>query len=70
MNVSSSRGLLVRSSRDLVEAWRETERYWRDARASQFDREFISPIPKTVASAATVIQDIDAILNRIRRDCE
>ncbi len=70
MNVGSSRGLLVRSSRDLVEAWRETQRYWRDARAAQFDKDFIADIPKSVGSAATVIQDIDAILNRIRRDCE
>lgn len=70
MNVSSSRSLLVRSSRDLVEAWHDTERYWRDEKSAQFDKEFIAPIPKTVAAAAAVIQEIDGVLNKMRRDCE
>ena len=70
MNVSSSRSLLVRSSRDLIEAWRETERHWRDARANKFYKEFIADIPKSSATAANIIQDIDAILAKIRRDCE
>ena len=70
MNISSCRSLLVKSSRDLLEAWRETEVYWRDAKSHQFYKEFISPIPKSVASAGNVIQELGGILTKIRRDCE
>ena len=70
MNISSSRSLLNKSSRDLLEAWRDTENHWRDARANQFYKEFISPIPKSVASAGNVIQELGTILTKIRKDCE
>ena len=62
--------MLTNSSRELLEAWRETEIYWRDQRANQFYKEFISPIPKSVAAAGNVIQELGTVLNKIRRDCE
>lgn len=70
MSVKSSRGSLAKAVRDLHVAWQQTENYWRDDKAREFDERYIAPLPDAINSASSIIEELDQILTRIRRDCE
>ncbi len=70
MSVKSSRGSLMKAVRDLNTSWQQTHGYWTDTKAAEFQEKYISPLPDAVNSASSIIEDLDKILNKIRRDCE
>jgi len=70
VSVKSSRGQLAKAVRDLHVSWRQTQNYWRDAKAREFDEKYIAPLPDAINSASSIIDELDQILTKIRRDCE
>jgi hypothetical protein len=57
-------------TRDLFERWRQTRATWRDARAIQFEKDYLEPLEDAVKSAVRGITELEALLTHIRRDCE
>ena len=60
----------MKAVRDLNVSWRQTKNFWMDAKALEFQEKYISPLPDAVNSASSIIEDLDKILTKIRRDCE
>ncbi len=70
MNTRSSAAALAASMKDFALAWERTQAHWNDGKAQEFAHEYIHPLPNYVARTATVIEEIDIILRKIRHDCE
>lgn len=61
---------LVQAMKELVVHWEDTKAHWRDIKTREFEEKFLAELPNSVASTATVVAEIDAILQKIRTDCE
>ena len=69
MNLRESAAKLGGAAKELAAAWDETKSYWRDAKAREFSEVYLEPIPHHVARAATVIEEIEILLRKVRSDC-
>lgn len=70
MSVKSTRGILTNAVRDLNTRWAQTKNYWHDAKAREFEERYIKPLPDALNSASSIIEELDQVLSKIRRDCE
>jgi len=64
----SSAGL-VQLTKDLGVAWDETKASWRDQKAREFEEKFLTDLPHHVGRAAQAIEEINALLGKVRADC-
>ncbi len=70
MNLSGNRSRLSAITKELSQRWRETRNYWRDARSEQFERQYMSELIIRVEKTVTMIEKLDEVLSRVRKDCE
>ena len=70
MSTRASAALLIQALKELNLDWDRTKAYWNDAKAQQFELNYLEPLPDHISRAFGVIQDIEAILKKIRNDCE
>jgi hypothetical protein len=70
MSVNASRARLMALTRELLVQWDATRAHWRDARAAEFERRYITELRTRVERAAAVIEKLEQLLTRVRNDCE
>lgn len=70
MSVKSARGALAKATRDLHVSWQQTAPHWSDARAQEFEKKYITPLSDALTSSSSIIEELDQLLTKIRRDCE
>jgi hypothetical protein len=70
MNISGTENLLAQAVKDLSAEWQQTKAHWRDVKADEFEKKYLEPLPQHVARAATAIEEITALLRKVRHDCE
>ena len=70
MSARASAANLAQAMKDLSREWEETGAFWRDVKSLEFERKYIEDIPDHVARAMGVMQEIDALLKKVRSDCE
>ena len=70
MSLAASRAQLARRTKELNVSWEQTKNYWRDAKAREFESKYIASLPDAVNASVTIIEELDKILNKIRKDCE
>jgi len=70
MSTRVSASNLNQALRDLTVAWQGTRAYWRDAKSQEFETRFLERLPPQVAVVKNVMEDIDALLRKVRNDCE
>jgi len=70
MNLSGNRSRLSAISKELSHRWRETKNHWRDARSEQFERKYLDELMIRVEKTVTVIEKLDEVLTRVKKDCE
>ncbi len=70
MSVRTSAANLSQAAKDLTRAWEQVSESWRDAKHLEFHHKYLEEIPDHVARALSVMQEIDALLNKVRSDCE
>jgi len=70
VSLGASKALLNEATRELFSQWEETRLSWRDAKAAEFDKDYLSTIPGAVATATRIIEDLDLVLSKIHADCE
>lgn len=68
--MTGAQNRLTQLTRELLTAWGETKQHWRDDKASEFERRFITELTSGVNVASTNIESLERILNQIRADCE
>lgn len=68
MNANASR--LSGLTKDLMRRWEQTREYWQDAKSEEFEQKFLSELTASVDKTVNVIDQLDKLMTKIRRDCE
>ncbi len=61
---------LAALSKELSVEWQQTRESWRDAKSDEFDRKYMQELFSNVDKSLVVIEQLDKVLTRIRKDCE
>jgi hypothetical protein len=70
MSMHVSGATIAGRTKDLAENWHQTKDSWRDAKSQEFEQTYIQPLIDSVSSAGSVIEELDKVLRKIRKDCE
>ena len=70
MAVIANRARLEGLTKELLMRWRETKDYWRDAKSEEFENKYLLELKASVEKTVTVIEQLDKLVSRIKRDCE
>jgi hypothetical protein len=70
MSVTGNGARLAAVTRELAARWGETRQSWRDAKAEEFERHYLAELLASVDRTVTVIEKIDKVIEKIRKDCE
>jgi hypothetical protein len=70
MSVRSAAAGLSQAGEELWNAWQDTKVHWADVKSAQFEETYLADLPRQIAQASIVIEEIDALLRKIRTDCE
>jgi hypothetical protein len=57
-------------TRDLVQRWQDTKQSWRDSKSLEFERDYISDLLGSTDKTVAVIDQLDKLVQKIRKDCE
>ena len=68
MNANGTR--LAGATRELWLKWQETKNYWRDTKSQEFEAQYLSELVSSVDKSVAVIEQLDKLLTKIRKDCE
>jgi len=68
MNSNGTR--LAGATRELWLHWQETKNYWRDTKSQEFEAQYLSELVTSVDKTVAVIEQLDKLLTKIRKDCE
>ncbi|MFV1996172.1 MAG: hypothetical protein ACC661_12110 [Verrucomicrobiales bacterium] len=70
MSVKESRAQLMMLTKELRNEWLRTREHWQDAKCQQFDSDYMIPLREGVNGAGNVIEELEKLLTKIRKDCE
>lgn len=70
MNTRAAAANLGQATKDLSIAWQQTRTYWRDVKSIEFESKFLDPLPGYIARASTALEELDALLRKVKADCE
>ena len=70
MSTQGSSGNLSGALKELAVRWQETKAHWHDVKSQEFERTYLEKLPNDVARAMSVIEEIGALLKKVRHDCE
>ena len=70
MSARVSASNLVQAVKELSIDWQQTREHWRDAKSLEFERQYLEALPQHISRATAVMQEIDALLRKVRADCE
>src|SRR5258708_40024822 len=68
--MSASRARLEALTKDLRIHWQETKEYWSDAKAHEFEHKYLEELFTSVDRAVSVIDQLDKLMAKIKKDCE
>jgi hypothetical protein len=70
MSVTANKSRLANVTRELSNQWKETKQSWQDTRSAEFERDYLQELVSQVDASMDVLDQLERILNRIRKDCE
>lgn len=70
MGVYEARGQIAKAYKDLVLRWQEVKMSWDDVQARAFEERFLRPIEHDIKQAASSMDHVAILLNRIHSECE
>jgi thymidylate synthase len=68
MNAIGSRISAV--SKELWLHWQQTREQWADAKSEEFEKKYMLELMNSVDKTLTVIEQLDTIIEKIKKDCE
>ncbi len=68
MNASATR--LEALTRELRLQWQQTRQYWDDAKSREFEQKYLQELFAGVDKAVAVIEQLDKLISKIKKDCE
>jgi hypothetical protein len=61
---------LATATRDLFLKWEATKRAWLDAKAGQFESDYLVELQTAVDRAVPIFDELDKLVDRVRSECE
>jgi thymidylate synthase len=68
MNANGTR--LAGITKELWGQWQQTRNFWRDARSQEFEQKYIIELLASVDKTVAVIDQLEKLVTKIRKDCE
>jgi thymidylate synthase len=68
--VNSNGARLTALTKELWSQWLQTKHYWNDVKGQEFEQKYLQELVHTVDKTATVIDQLDKVMARIKKDCE
>jgi hypothetical protein len=69
MSTGSSSNL-TQAARVLNLEWEKTKDHWRDLRSIEFEQKYLEDLPGQIAGTISAMEEMDALLKKVRGDCE
>jgi thymidylate synthase len=57
-------------TKELWVQWQQTKESWRDEKSGQFEQKYLSELVAAVDKSVTVIEQLDKLIEKIKKDCE
>ena len=70
MSLSGSKSRIVGVTKELSLRWAETKDDWRDAKCQEFHQRYMQELFARVDRAVLIIEKLDEVLAKVRKDCE
>jgi hypothetical protein len=70
MNLSGSKNRLVALTKELSNRWEDTKNHWRDAKSREFEQRYLAELFANVDRTITVMDKLNEVLTKVRKDCE
>lgn len=70
MNIGAQKSRMTALTRQIALDWTETKAHWSDAQCREFDAHVMVELVAHVDRATLVIEKLEALLSKVRRDCE
>lgn len=70
MSLRASGNQLAALTKELFLQWDDTKSYWRDSKAEEFEKTYLEELQANVDNTSVVIEQLDKLISKIRRDCE
>lgn len=68
MNANGTR--LSGLTKELWVQWQQTKAYWRDVKCQEFEAKYLGELTSSVDKTVGIIEQLDKLLQKIRKDCE
>lgn len=70
MNTRVSAANLVQAMKELAAEWQQAKESWRDAKAREFEDKYLEALPGYIARATAVMEEVETLMRKVRKDCE
>jgi len=68
MNANGAR--LEAITRELWVQWQQTRQHWADEKSREFEQKYLQELVQSVDKSVAVIEQLDKLITRIKKDCE
>lgn len=68
--MSANGARLEALTKELRVQWLRTKDYWSDAKSAEFEHKYLEELFSSVERAVSVIDQLDKVLGKIKKDCE
>lgn len=70
MSLSGNKARLSESTRDLLSEWGMVRDGWRDAKSEEFENKYLHELRSDVDKAVNSLDEVEKLLQKMRRECE
>lgn len=70
MSAAAGGAVLLQAMKELSAEWDQARSNWRDAKSRDFEETYLVELPQHIRRAAEAMEEIDAVLRKVRADCE
>jgi hypothetical protein len=68
--MSASGARLEALTKDLRIHWQQTKEYWSDAKSREFEQKYLEELFASVDRSVLVIDQLEKLITKIKKDCE
>ncbi len=68
--MSANGARLEAITKELRVQWQQTKNFWSDAKSAEFERKYLEELFSSVDRAVGVIDQLDKLITKIKKDCE
>lgn len=70
MSLGANNKVILAATRELARKWDETKHSWRDAKAEEFEREYLAELFSQVERTVPIMEELDKLIASARNQCE